>query len=169
MKMVSNNNAPRAYFFKRLISSKWVNGELIYIMKNGTDLGRAMLIVQEILVSDKVSLPEGGTLTYENGMQRARIPAFKEENNLELALRRKVDIENALEDFKKFWEDPATLAQFNSDRIISFEILPVLDPNEVLEHIYLYLKDFATLGESFTIQFNMKGGGFLGSLEFAPD
>jgi hypothetical protein len=164
--MVTDNKALKVYFFRRLVSSDWKDGKLIYTMKNGTDLGKAMLVVDEILTSDAISVPAGGVLIYEDGTQSVNIPAYSAETGLKLSAKQKIDIQKAIQDFKIFWEDSARPAQSTFERVIDFELLLNSGPDGVLQAISLYLIDRTTPGDRFTINFTMKGGGFLGKLKF---
>jgi hypothetical protein len=164
--MVTDNKALRVYFYRRLISTNWVDGKLIYIMKNGTDLGKAMEVIDEILTSDATSLPAGGMLIYQDGTQSVSIPVYGVQTKLKLNSKEKFEIKKAIEDFKMYWEDPAMLAELTLARVITFELLSNSAPDDVVEAISLYLVDKSLPVEDLTINFTMKGGGFLGKIKF---
>lgn len=155
--------ALNAKFNEKVVESYWSeNGELVYILQDGTDLKEYAEMVEKVLndnwapeidyVCKVMHADEKNSVSFNCDFDAKHI--FED---LELEEDEPMNEYDTLEDFKLFWNDDVA-SKFNDDREVEFPVSEGVDLNKAGKLIIDYVNQYTKLGKSVTvILFNLAG------------
>jgi hypothetical protein len=153
-------NAVRERFNENVTASYWSeNGELVYVLQNGTDLEEYARLIEKILkhtsepemdfVCKLINLDEKSQVNIE--CKFARDESLISDGDI-------ADEYDTLAYFKQFWNDEVS-KKFNPEREVEFEVPEGVEIMKASRLIFSYINESTKLGQDITIVLKNISGG----------